>query len=71
MFRSLMTIIRELNLYLTKVIFMLKHWAKLRRYTNLVMLQHIVEWCVCCVLCAVRSETVERCVCVCAVCSAE
>ena len=31
MFRSLMTIIRELYLYLTKVIFMLKHWVKLRR----------------------------------------
>jgi len=32
MFRSLMTIIKELNLYLTKVIFMLNHWVKLRRY---------------------------------------
>ena len=32
MFRSLMTIIRELYLYLTKVIFMLKHWVKLCRY---------------------------------------
>ena len=32
MFRSLMTIIRELYLYLTKVIFMLKHSVKLRRY---------------------------------------
>jgi len=31
MFRSLMTIIMELYLYLTKVIFMLKHWVKLRR----------------------------------------
>jgi len=31
MFRSLMTIIRELYLYLTKVIFMLKHSVKLRR----------------------------------------
>ena len=30
MFRSLMTIIRELYLYLTKVIFMLKHSAKLQ-----------------------------------------
>jgi len=28
MFRSLMTIIRELYLYLTKVIFMLKHSVK-------------------------------------------
>jgi len=27
-----MTIIRELYLYLTEVIFMLKHWVKLRRY---------------------------------------
>jgi len=33
MFRSLMTIIRELYLYLTNVIFMLKHLPKLRRYT--------------------------------------
>jgi len=32
MFRSLMTIIRELYLYLTKVIFMLKYLVKLRRY---------------------------------------
>jgi len=32
MFRSLMTIIREPYLYLTKVIFMLKYWVKLRRY---------------------------------------
>ena len=32
MFRSLMTIIRELYLYLTKVIFMLKHSVKLRLY---------------------------------------
>jgi len=35
MFRSLMAIIRELYLYLTKVIFMLKHSVKLRRYINL------------------------------------
>ena len=35
MFRSLMTIIRELYLYLTKVMFMLKHSVKLRRYINL------------------------------------
>ena len=34
MFRSLMAIIRELYLYLTKVIFMLKHSVKLRRYTG-------------------------------------
>jgi len=32
MFRSLMTIIRELYLYLTKVMFVLKDWVKLRRY---------------------------------------
>ena len=32
MLRSLMTIIRKLSLYLTKVIFMLKHSVKLRRY---------------------------------------
>ena len=32
MFRSLMTIIRELYLYLNKVIFMLKHSVKLRLY---------------------------------------
>jgi len=36
MFRSLMAIIRELYLYLTKVIFMLKHSVKLRRYINYV-----------------------------------
>jgi len=32
MFRSLMAVIMELYLYLTKVIFMLKHSVKLRRY---------------------------------------
>ena len=32
MFRSLLTIIRELYLCLAKVIFMLKHSVKLRRY---------------------------------------
>ena len=32
MFRSSMTIISELYLYLTKVIFMLKHSVKLRRH---------------------------------------
>jgi len=32
MFRSLLTIIRELYLYLTKVMFMLKHSVKLCRY---------------------------------------
>jgi len=54
MFRSSMTIIRELYLYLTKVIFMLKHSVKLRRYIYLVMWQHVVEWHVCCVQCRVR-----------------
>ena len=39
MFRSLMTIIWELYLYLTKVIFMLKYSVKLRRYINYVMRQ--------------------------------
>ena len=34
MFWSLMTIIRELYLYLTKVIFILKHSVKLRRYIS-------------------------------------
>jgi len=77
MFRSLMTIIRELYLYLTKVIFMLQHSVKLRRYINLVMRQRVVERHVCCVqcrvrlaacvLCAVQSETSGMCV----VCSAE
>ena len=42
MFRSLMIIIRELYLYLTKLIFMLKHSTKLRRYIYLVMWQHVV-----------------------------
>jgi len=43
MFRSLMTIIRELYLYLTKVIFMLKHSVKLGRYIHLVKWQHVEE----------------------------
>jgi len=34
MFQSSMTIIRKLYLYLTEVIFMLKHSVKLRRYIN-------------------------------------
>ena len=53
MFRPLTTIIRELYLYLTKFIFMLKQSVKLRRYVNYVMLQHVVERHVCCVQCAV------------------
>jgi len=52
MFRSLMTIIRELYLYITKVIFMLKHWVKLRRYVNMAACRRAA-----CVLCAVQSET--------------
>jgi len=50
MFRSLM-IIRELYLYLTKVIFMLKHSVKLRRYMYYVMWQHAV----CCVQCTAHN----------------
>jgi len=38
MFRSLLTIIRELYLYLTKVIFMLKHSVELRRYMYIYIL---------------------------------
>jgi len=34
MFRSLMAIIREHYLYLTEVIFILKHSVKLRNYIN-------------------------------------
>jgi len=45
MFRSLMTIIRELYLYLTKVIFMLKHSVRLRRYMHYVMWQHVYYVC--------------------------
>jgi len=51
MFRSLMTIITELYLSLTKVLFMSKHSVKLRRYIYWVMWQHVVEWHVCCVQC--------------------
>ena len=50
----LMIIIRELHLYVTKVIFMLKHSVKLRRYIYLVLWQHAVERHVCCVQCRVR-----------------
>jgi len=76
MFRSSMTIIRELYLLLTKVIFMLKHSVKLRNSMYYVMRQHVVERHVCCVQCrvrlatcvlfAVQSETSHMCV----VCSA-
>jgi len=53
MFRSLMTIIRELYLSVTKVIFMLKHSVKLRCYICKVMWQHVVGGHVCCVQCRV------------------
>jgi hypothetical protein len=43
MFQSLLAIIRELYLYLTKVVFLLKHSVKLRRYMNCVMWQHVIE----------------------------
>jgi len=36
MFRSLMTIIRELHLYLTKVIFMLEHLVKLCLFIKMI-----------------------------------
>ena len=49
-----MTFIRELYLYLTKVIFMLKQSVKLRRSIYYVMWQHVVERHVCCVQCRVR-----------------
>jgi hypothetical protein len=52
MFRSL-TIIRELALNLAKVIFTLKHSAKLRRYYAVVW-QHVMEWRVCCMLSRMR-----------------
>jgi len=54
MFRSLMTIIREIHLYLTKVIFKLKLSVNVRLYIYLVMWQHVVERHVCCVLCRMR-----------------
>ena len=47
MFRSLMAIIRELYLYITNVIFMLKHSVKLRRYINWVMWQNVCNGKVC------------------------
>ena len=43
MFRPLMATIRELYLYVTKVIFMLKLSVKFRRYINQVMWQRVVE----------------------------
>ena len=47
MFRSLMTTIRQLYLYLTEVIFMLKHWVILRRYIYLVTWQRVCSGKVC------------------------
>jgi len=41
MFRSLMNIIRELYLYLTTFIFMLKHSVKLRRYVYNIYIQGV------------------------------
>ena len=58
MFRSLMTIIRELYLYLTKVIFMLQHSVKLCRLGDVAACRRAAY-----VLCAVQSETVGRHVC--------
>jgi len=62
MFRSLMTIIRELYLYPSKVIFMLKHSVKLRRFTYIYIYIYILGDVAACrtatrVLCSVRSET--------------
>ena len=53
MFRST-TIIRELVLNMAKVIFMLKHLVKLRRYV-IWWCQHVTERPVCCVLCRMHS----------------
>jgi len=56
MFRSSMTIIRELYLYLTKIIFMLKHSKKLPRYVYIyIYIFGDVAACrrAACVLCAV------------------
>jgi len=41
MFRSLMAIIKERYVYLTKGIFMLKHSVQLCLYINYVMWQHV------------------------------
>ena len=55
MCRSLMTVIRELYLYMTNVLFVLKHSVKLRRYIYLVTWQHVVERRVCCVQCTAHN----------------
>jgi len=60
MFRSLMTIIRELYLYITKVIFILKYSVKSRRYINLVMWQHVAERHVFCVQCTQHTPVTTR-----------
>jgi hypothetical protein len=52
MFRSLMTIITELYLYLNKVTFILKHSMKLSRYMNYVMWHLVVQRRVYCILCS-------------------
>ena len=57
MFRSSI-IIKELALNLAKVIFMLKHSVKLRRYllcSCVAAWQHFMEWRVCCMLCRMHS----------------
>ena len=56
MFRS-STIIRELALNLAKVIFMSKHLVKLNRYYCAVVWQHVMEWCVCCMLCRMQLQS--------------
>jgi len=60
MFRSSMTLIREVYLFLTKVIFMLKHSVKLRHSIYYVMWQHVVERHVRCVQCSVRFSWVDH-----------
>ena len=45
------TILRELIESLAKVIFQLKHSVKLRHIYYVEMWQHVVKWCVCCLLC--------------------
>ena len=42
MFQSLMTVIKEIYLYLTKVMFMSEHSVKLRHFINYLMWQNIV-----------------------------
>ena len=56
MFRSLMTIIRELYQYLTKVTFMLKHSVKLRRYVYIYILVYVAA----CPIAACRSTCCSK-----------